>query len=96
MDALITYDIADTAGEGRKRLKRIAQVCERYGQRVQLSVFECRLSPTRMARLMMEVQDVIDPTLDSVLVYRFPGRLSESRMRFGRKGSRELGEPWML
>ncbi len=96
MDALITYDIADTEGEGRKRLKRIAQICERYGQRVQLSVFECRLSPTRMARMMMEVRDVIDPDLDSVIVYRFPGKLSDSRLSLGRKESRELGDPWIL
>ena len=45
MDVLISYDIADTEGEGAKRLRKVAQVCEKYGVRVQLSVFECRLSP---------------------------------------------------
>ena len=47
MDILVTYDIADTEGGGASRLKRIAEVCGKYGQRVQLSVFECRLSPAR-------------------------------------------------
>ena len=42
MDILIAYDIADTDGEGANRLRRIAQVCEKCGQRVQSSVFECR------------------------------------------------------
>ena len=45
MDFLISYDIDDTEGKGAKRLKKVAQVCEKYGVRVQLSVFECRLSP---------------------------------------------------
>ena len=40
MDVLVTYDIADTDGKGASRLRRIAKVCEKYGERVQLSVFE--------------------------------------------------------
>lgn len=96
MDILVTYDIADTEGAGASRLRRIAQVCEKYGQRVQFSVFECRLSPTRMARMVGEIQDVIDSHRDSVIVYRFPGRLEEARRRFGRSQDHELGQPWVL
>ena len=96
MDVLVTYDIADTDGEGASRLRRLAQVCEKYGQRVQYSVFECRLSPTRLARMMGEVQDVIDQRLDSVIVYRFAGRLDEARTRLGRDVEHELGQPWVL
>jgi CRISPR-associated protein Cas2 len=96
MDILIAYDIADTDGEGANRLRRIAQVCEKYGQRVQFSVFECRLSPTRLARMMGEVQDVIDRRLDSVIVYRFSGRLDDARVRFGRDVDHQLGQPWVV
>lgn len=96
MDILVTYDIADTDGEGARRLRRIAQVCEKYGQRVQFSVFECRLSPTRLARMMGEVQDVIDQRLDSVMIYRFASRLDEARTRLGRDVEHELGQPWVL
>ena len=73
MDVLVTYDIADTETTGASRLRRIADVCEKYGQRVQFSVFECRLSKARLARLVGEVEDIIDRERDSVLVYRFPG-----------------------
>ena len=96
MDILITYDIADTEGTGASRLKHIADVCEKYGQRVQLSVFECRLSPARLARLIHEVEDVIDRQRDSVSVYRFPGRIEDATLRFGRSQGHELGQPWML
>ena len=96
MDVLITYDIADTQGDGASRLRRIADICEKYGQRVQFSVFECRLSHVRLARLIAEVEDVMDGRRDSVLVYRFPGKITNSTLRLGRQSDRELGRPWLL
>ena len=96
MDVLVTYDIADTDGDGAPRLKRVADVCEKYGQRVQLSVFECRLSPARFARLIGEVTDVIDSRHDSVIVYRFSGRIEDATLRLGRNPSHQLGQPWVL
>ena len=96
MDVLVTYDIAVTQGKGARRLRRVAQVCERYGERVQFSVFECRLSPSRLQRMLGEVQDEIDAKLDSVMVYRFKGDIEESRIRIGRTRSRQLGDPWMV
>ena len=96
MDVLVTYDIADTDGSGASRLKRIAEVCGKYGQRVQLSVFECRLSAAQLARLIGEVEDIIDRRRDSVIVYRFPGRLEDATLRFGRRQVHELGQPWVL
>ena len=41
---------SDTEGKGAKRLKKV-EVCEKYGVRVQLSVFECRLSPLARSAL---------------------------------------------
>ena len=96
MDILVTYDIADTENSGASRLKRIAEVCERYGQRIQFSVFECRLSPTRFTRMTTEIEDVIDDKVDSVLIYRFPGNIDNSKMRFGISQAHELGDPWIV
>ena len=96
MDILLTYDIADTEGAGAVRLRRLARVCEKYGERVQLSVFECRLSPARFERMLGEVRDAIDEHQDSVIVYRFAGEIGEARLRLGRSRGRELGEPWVI
>ena len=96
MDVLVTYDIADTEGTGARRLRRVAQVCEKYGQRVQHSVFECRLSPTRLARMLGELQDAMDSRLDSMLVYQFAGAIENARQRFGRDSRHELGRPWVI
>ena len=96
MDVLVTYDIADTEGTGAARLRRVAQILEKYGQRVQHSVFECRLSPTRLARMEGELQDAMDSRRDSVLVYQFVGPIADSRRRFGRDSQHELGRPWVI
>ena len=96
MDILIAYDIADTESTGASRLRRIAEVCEKYGQRVQFSVFECRLSKTRLARLVAEVEDIIDRERDSVLIYRFPGMIEAATLRLGRRQHRALGRPWVI
>ena len=96
MDILVSYDIADTEGAGAARLRRLAGICEKYGQRVQYSVFECRLSSTRMARMVAEIEDVIDRRRDSVIIYRFAGRIQDCTTRLGRTSRHELGKPWIL
>ena len=96
MDILVSYDIANTETTGASRLRRIADICAKYGQRVQLSVFECRVSRTRLARLLGEIQDIIDDELDSVLIYRFAGEIDDATVRLGRNADHQLGKPWLL
>jgi hypothetical protein len=48
MNILITYDVSTVTPQGRKRLRQVAKACEAYGQRVQKSVFECRLTETQL------------------------------------------------
>jgi len=96
MDVLLTYDIADTSKSGAARLRRLSAICERYGQRIQLSVFQFRFSPTRLARLISEVEDVIDHQRDSVIWYRFPDNIEKFANHLGRPRQKGLGEPWMV
>lgn len=96
MDVLVAYDIADTAGAGRRRLRRVAEVCSAYGSRVQFSVFECRVSPEVLVRFVGELEDVIDRRVDSVMIYRFVGSISETRTRLGRPTWHEVDEPWLI
>lgn len=37
---LVTYDVNTSSSAGQKRLRKVAKLCERYGLRVQNSVFE--------------------------------------------------------
>ena len=97
MDIVIAYDISETnTPKGAARLRRLADICSAFGQRVQESMFECRLSPTRYARFLNEIRDSIDPAIDSVLVYRFPGTIHEHRTSIGTDHTHRLGDPWIL
>jgi CRISPR-associated protein Cas2 len=96
VDVLVTYDISTVTDEGERRLARVAKVCESYGTRTQYSVFECRLSPARVQRLVAALADIIDPAADSIHLYRFEGELAASRFTLGRAPHRELGAPWIV
>lgn len=69
MMVLISYDVATSDQEGQRRLRRVAQVCKNYGQRVQYSVFECILDPAQWTRMRQRLADVIDPEQDSLRFY---------------------------
>lgn len=96
MDLLVTYDIDTTTNAGERRLHRVAKVCEQFGVRVQYSVFECRLSPTALARLVIALEDVMVPGLDSVRIYRFQGTIRDARTSLGRPPPHEPGDPWIV
>jgi CRISPR-associated protein Cas2 len=58
---LVAYDIADP-----KRLRKVAQTCEDFGNRRQYSVFLCRLSATDLVRFKSRLYDIIDLQKDQV------------------------------
>ncbi len=47
MYVLVTYDVETASPQGTRRLRRVAKICVKYGQRVQNSVFECSLDPAQ-------------------------------------------------
>lgn len=69
MNLVVTYDVATTTSTGRRRLRRVAKICEGYGQRVQYSVFEVVCSQTDLAKLIRKLEDVIEPSEDSLRFY---------------------------
>lgn len=69
MLVLVTYDVNVETKEGRRRLRRVAKVCQDHGQRVQNSVFECLLDPAMWVSLKAKLEDEIDPHLDSLRYY---------------------------
>lgn len=69
MLVLITYDVKTETAKGRKRLRRVAKVCESYGQRVQKSVFEVQADRATMVRLKAALCEEILETEDSLRFY---------------------------
>jgi len=69
MLVLVTYDVNVETPAGRRRLRRVAKICQNYGQRVQNSVFECLLEPALWVALKSQLEQEIDPALDSLRYY---------------------------
>lgn len=72
MLVLVCYDVNTETKAGRRRLRRVARICESTGQRVQKSVFECRLDIAKFESLERELIAEIDPKLDCLRLYRIP------------------------
>jgi CRISPR-associated protein Cas2 len=77
MEILVTYDVNTETAAGRRRLRRVAKVCEGFGQRVQFSVFECVVDAAQLALLVHALEREIDAGEDNLRIYR----LQEPRKR---------------
>lgn len=69
MMVLITYDVNTASDGGAKRLRRVAKLCEDFGQRVQNSVFECLVDPVQWTDLRYRLEKEIDEERDSLRYY---------------------------
>lgn len=59
---LVTYDICDD-----KRLASVYKTMRGFGDHLQLSVFECQLTPTDLARCRHRLSEIINQRADQVL-----------------------------
>jgi CRISPR-associated protein Cas2 len=69
MMVLITYDVNTETAAGKKRLRKVAKECLKYGQRVQNSVFECVIDPMLLKKLQHSLGKIIDAEKDSIRIY---------------------------
>ncbi|MDO8892879.1 MAG: CRISPR-associated endonuclease Cas2 [Sulfurimicrobium sp.] len=67
---IVTYDVSTETAAGRKRLRRVAKLCERTGQRVQKSVFECKVNQMQYEELERQLLVEIDEKEDNLRLYR--------------------------
>ena len=60
---IVTYDIADA-----KRWRAVFRLMNGYGEWVQLSVFQCRLSRQRHAELLATLDEIVHQKDDHVVI----------------------------
>lgn len=72
MLVLVCYDVNTETLAGRRRLRRVAKVCEGTGQRVQKSVFECQVDTAQFETLERKLLEEIDAGQDCLRLYRIP------------------------
>lgn len=93
MMMVVSYDVATTTPEGRRRLRQVAKACQNFGQRVQDSVFECVVDPEQWTRLRLRLLDIHDPEEDSLRFYHMGSRWKDHVEHHGAKRPVELDGP---
>lgn len=74
---LVAYDIRDD-----RRLRQIAVCMEGYGDRIQYSVFICDLSDRERVEMRRDVETLMKPSEDSVMVVDLGTAGDQSRFLF--------------
>jgi CRISPR-associated protein Cas2 len=69
MLVVVTYDVSTESEDGRRRLRRVAKLCEDFGQRVQKSVFECLVDAAQWVELRARLIGEIEAGVDSLRFY---------------------------
>ncbi len=85
MMVLVSYDVAEDEG-GKRRLRRVARICQGYGRRVQYSVFECLLDPAQWANLRARLVAEIIQEYDSLRFYYLGANWRRRVEHVGAKG----------
>lgn len=96
IDLLICYDVNTETPAGRRRLRRVARVCVAHGQRVQNSVFEVSVTDVQLLALRGKLLSEMDPTEDSIRLYRLRQPREKFVDAFGRDQYRDLSAPLIL
>ncbi len=81
---LVTYDVSTETRAGRKRLRRVAKVCQGYGQRVQKSVFECQVDLAQYEELERSLVAEINEEEDNLRLYRLTEPVDHHVKEFGK------------
>ena len=93
---LVAYDVNTVEVAGRRRLRRVAKLCENFGQRVQNSVFECLVDYSQFVELRAAVSAEIDPQTDSLRFYLLGDNWRGRVEHIGAKASYDPEGPLIL
>ncbi len=96
LDILVAYDVNTTDKAGQRRLRKVATVCKGFGQRVQYSVFECRLTRAQLEELEHRLVEIMHKDLDSIRIYVFQGGREGALRVHGRDHYTDFDEPLII
>ena len=96
MQVLVAYDVATEKDGGKRRLRKVAQVCKNFGQRVQKSVFECLVDHAQYEQLIRELVHCIDEKEDNLRIYRLREPKDEHCRHFGVNPSINFDDPLLV
>lgn len=93
---IVCYDVNTETKAGRRRLRRIAKVCESMGQRVQKSVFECQGGLAEFEVLERRLLAEVDLAVDCLRLYRIPETRGAEIKEYGQFKAVDFDGPLIL
>ena len=96
MLVIVCYDVSTETREGRRRLRRVAKVCESTGQRVQKSVFECQVTLMQLDELERRLLAEVDLEQDCLRIYRLADTKGCEVREFGKFKATDFDGPLVL
>ena len=96
MTVLVAYDVSTEDAAGRRRLRRVAQQCTNFGQRVQKSVFECQVNDMEYERMVRALVKIIHKEEDSLRIYRLMEPLEKHIQVFGWDKKVDFNQPLVI
>ena len=96
MTVLVAYDVSTEDVAGRRRLRRVAQQCTNFGQRVQKSVFECQVNDLEFERLVHTLVKIIHKEEDSLRIYHLMEPLEKTVKVFGWDKKVDFTQPLVI
>jgi len=96
MLVIVCYDVNTETREGKRRLRRVAKVCESTGQRVQKSVFECQVTLAQMEELERRLLAAMNLGQDCLRLYRLPEKQGCEVREHGKFKATDFDAPLVL
>jgi CRISPR-associated protein Cas2 len=96
MLVIVSYDVSTETKAGRRRLRRVARVCEGIGQRAQKSVFECRVDLMEFEELERRLLAEIDEGEDCLRFYRLTEPVELHVREYGKFRAVDFAGPLVL
>ncbi|MFN5543414.1 MAG: CRISPR-associated endonuclease Cas2 [Betaproteobacteria bacterium] len=96
MLVVVCYDVNTETKEGRRRLRRVAKVCESTGQRVQKSVFESTVTTMQFEELVRRLLSEISEDEDCLRLYRLADVKGCEVREYGRFRAIDFEKPIVL
>ena len=96
MLVLVSYDVSTRTEAGKRRLRRVARLCEDRGQRVQNSVFECLVDVAQWVALRAALVAAVAAGEDSLRFYFLGNNWKDRVEHVGAKPTYDPGGPLIL
>lgn len=93
---LVTYDVSTKTPEGPKRLRKVASICEDFGQRVQNSVFEMKVDWGEWPGIRAKLLDQMNLEEDSLRFYYLGNNWKRRVEHHGTKAGYDVDGPLLI